>query len=106
MRDIAERHWEESDAPVAESVMLTITYFFTDKQMDVDNIPKPISDALNGLTYVDDEQVTDILCRKRNLNNDALRIESASPIVNEAARRGVPFIYIRVEIAPDQNVIR
>lgn len=56
-------------------VMLSITYFFTDKQMDVDNIPKPISDALNGLAYFDDEQITDIICRKRYLGDD-LRIET------------------------------
>jgi Holliday junction resolvase RusA-like endonuclease len=37
--------------------------------MDIDNIPKPISDALQGLVYLDDEQVTDVLCRKRNLNS-------------------------------------
>ena len=54
--------------------MLTVTYFYDSVSMDVDNIPKPISDALKGLVYLSDEQVTDILCRKRNLNSD-LRID-------------------------------
>ncbi|MCY7322951.1 MAG: RusA family crossover junction endodeoxyribonuclease [Phormidesmis sp. CAN_BIN36] len=30
--------------------------------LDVDNIVKPIQDAIIGLAYVDDDQVTDVLC--------------------------------------------
>lgn len=33
--------------------MLTVTYFYEESGMDVDNIPKPISDALKGLVYID-----------------------------------------------------
>jgi Holliday junction resolvase RusA-like endonuclease len=36
-------------------IMLTITYFYDSISMDVDNLPKPISDALRGLVYLDDE---------------------------------------------------
>ena len=56
--------------PTRGSVAVTITYFFQDGAPDVDNIPKPILDALNGLVYVDDEQVSDLLCRKRDLDAD------------------------------------
>ena len=84
--------------------MLTITYLYDDVTMDVDNIPKPISDALNGIAFVDDDQVTDIVCRKRNINED-LRIESSSLMLNEAYRRGLHFLHIVVEEAPDQEVI-
>jgi len=72
--------------------------------MDVDNIPKPISDALKGLVYLDDEQVTDVLCRKRNLNSD-LRVENPSSVLAESLSRGNEFLYIVVEEAPDQGVI-
>ncbi|MDE2688618.1 MAG: RusA family crossover junction endodeoxyribonuclease [Chloroflexota bacterium] len=104
VRRVGKQYWEMDDEPVAESVMLTITYFFTDRQMDVDNIPKPISDALNGLVYIDDNQITDILFRKRNLNDD-LRIENSSGILRQAVVRNIPFVYIRVENAPDQSLI-
>ena len=50
--------------------MLTVMYFYESGSMDIDNLPKPISDALKGLVYLDDEQVTDIVCRKRNLNRE------------------------------------
>lgn len=84
--------------------MLTITYFFEGSAMDVDNIPKPISDALNGLVYMDDSQLTDVLCRKRDLNAD-LRVINPSPVLAEGFERGKEFLYIVVESAPDQTVI-
>jgi hypothetical protein len=74
------------------------------RTMDIDNIPKPISDALKGLVYLDDEQVTDVLCRKRDLNSN-LRIESPSSVLADGLSRGNEFLYIVVEEAPDQEVI-
>ena len=47
--------------------MLQITYFYDSVIMDVDNIVKPIQDAIIGLAYIDDDQVTDFFVRKRNL---------------------------------------
>ena len=88
--------------------MLTITYFFDSDSapIDVDNIPKPISDALNGLAYIDDGQLTDILCRKRDRNSSDLRIENSSPVLREAFSRDIHFLHVVVEEAPDQNVIQ
>ncbi len=84
--------------------MLTITYFFDSVAVDVDNIPKPILDALKGLVYLDDEQVTDILCRKRNLNGN-LRIENPSSVLTEGLSRSSQFLYVTIEEASDQEVI-
>lgn len=36
-----------------------------DKKPDLDNIAKAVLDALNGVAYGDDAQVTDLLARKR-----------------------------------------
>src|SRR5437762_12427655 len=85
VRSVAEQYWPAGELPVTGPIMLTITYFYDSVSMDVDNIPKPISDALKGLVYLDDEQVTDILCRKRNLNSD-LRIENPCPSGDEIGR--------------------
>ena len=105
VRNVAERYWQNGNAPIPESIMLTVTYFFTDVQMDVDNIPKPISDALNGLVYVDDAQITDVLCRKRDLINTEFRTENISPMLTESIVRKMPFIHILVENAPNQSEI-
>jgi crossover junction endodeoxyribonuclease RusA len=56
------------------------------------------------LVYLDDEQVTDVSCRKRNLNIN-LGIENPSRVLAEGFRRGNEFLYIVVEEAPDQEVI-
>ena len=84
--------------------MLTIAYFYEEVLLDVDNIPKPILDALKDLVYSDDAQVTDLVCRKRNLNGD-LRIENLSSVLAEGFNRGNEFLYVVVEDAPDQEVI-
>ena len=68
VRTAARDRWD-ADPPAEGSVAVTITYFFDDVELDVDNIPKPILDALEGLVYYDDSQVSDLLCRKRDLND-------------------------------------
>jgi hypothetical protein len=70
--------------------MLAITYFYDSVSIDVDNIPKPILDALKGLVYLEDDQVTDILCRKRNLNRD-LRVENPSSVLADGLSRATNF---------------
>ena len=85
--------------------MLTITYFYDSLSMDVDNIPKPIIDALKGLVFLDDDQLTDLICRKRNLRNN-LRNMNPSSVLVEGLSRGSDFLYIVVVEAPDQEVIR
>jgi len=56
------------------------------------------------LVYLDDEQVTDVLCRKRDLNSN-LRLENPSSVLAEGFSRGHEFLYIVIEEAPDQEVI-
>jgi crossover junction endodeoxyribonuclease RusA len=84
--------------------MLTITYFYDSLSADVDNIPKPILDALKGLVYLDDGQITDIICRKRSLNID-LRFENPTQVLAEGLNSGNEFLHILIEEAPDQGVI-
>jgi crossover junction endodeoxyribonuclease RusA len=103
VRRVAEQYWPAGELPVIGPIMLTITYFYDSISMDVDNLPKPISDALRGLVYLDDEQVTDVLCRKRNLNRD-FRIENPSSVLADGLSRGNEFLYIVVAEAPDQEV--
>lgn len=104
VRRVAEGYWPVGDLPDTGAIMLTITYFFESVAMDVDNIPKPISDALKGLVYLDDEQATDMVCRKRNLNGN-LRIENPSSVLAEGLSLGSQFLYVMVEEASDQEVI-
>ena len=93
-------NWSADDIPFPGFVQFTIINFLNQVSAYADNIPKPILDALKGLVYIDDEQITDIICRKRSLQTE-LRVEN--PIIIEALIDGDEFLYILVETAPDQE---
>lgn len=103
VRNVAGSAWG-SEPPVAEEVMVTITYFYDSTPMDVDNIPKPILDALKGLVFLDDTQITDLLCRKRALR-PSFQTGDLSPVLHQALGRARQFVHIVVNDAPDQEVI-
>ena len=102
MQHVAESSWD-TEPPFDGEVMVTITYFFEGASLDVDNVPKPILDALKGLVYSDDSQVSDLLCRKRDLNGD-LRIQNPSTVLLETLRDSEQFLHITVANALTQEV--
>ena len=102
METEASQRWG-ANPPTGDDVMVTITYGYEDKPMDVDNIPKPILDALNGLIYSDDSQVTDLICRKRRNGLD-LRIQDTTALLRSTHERSVEFVHVSVENAPQSEV--
>ena len=94
----------DTEVPVAVPVLVTITYFFDSTPVDVDNIPKPILDALKGLVFRDDSQVYDLLCRKRN-RADSLRIERPSQGLLDALDNSRQVLHIKVAAAQNQEVV-
>ena len=76
---------------VDSDVAVVIDYFCYDRShdrrdsLDVDNVPKPILDALKNLVFVDDKQVIDIVCRRRNLFDD--------PKISNVSSLMVPHIF-------------
>ena len=102
VQNIAGEIWD-SDLPYTGEVMVTITYFYEGASLDVDNIPKPILDALKGLIYSDDSQVSDLLCRKRDLRGD-LRIYNPSAILLESLSTSEGLLHIAVVNAMNQEV--
>ena len=100
VRNVAGQHWS-GEPPVQGKVMVGITYFFTGQSPDVDNIPKPILDALNTLVYTDDSQVFDLLSRKRYI----YRIKRVkNPTLLGPLQGSKPFLHIFVTRAPSQEV--
>ena len=98
----AAQKWRQQPS-VAENVMVTITCFHRNRQFDLDNILKPILDAMKGLIYVDDEQITDLHCHKRVLSEE-LEARNLSSVLSEALKKSTPFVHIIVDHAPDQGV--
>ena len=106
VRAAAAQSWSLGEVPFSDSVQVSITWFYEtiSISMDVDNIPKPIIDGLQGLVFINDNQVTDMICRKRN-QNEELQIRNPSPVLAEGLSRKKDVLYIVVEDAPDQRVI-
>ena len=102
VRNAAERHWD-GGAPAAGDIAVSIVYVFDGDPLDVDNIPKPVLDALKGLVYLDDNQVTDLICRKRRKRNN-LRTAQASPVFEEFISNYNQLIYVRISDAPGAEV--
>ena len=104
VRQEAEKYWLSEQKATTGFVMLQVTYFYDAIAIDVDNMVKPIQDAIIGLAYVDDDQITDVLVRKRNLSSN-FRIENMTPTLAEGFSRGNEFLHIVVTDAPDQEVL-
>ena len=104
VQNTAMQHWPEGEKPTEEAVAVTIIFVHDNLRIDVDNVSKPILDALTGLIFKDDDQVTDLICRKRNLNEDLI-IRSDSRILIDALYEGNPFVYLHVEESPGQELV-
>jgi crossover junction endodeoxyribonuclease RusA len=105
----AAREWSTSADPIGQELSVRIIYFFTgETALDVDNMAKPLLDALKGLVFHDDQQVSEILVRKTQLS-PGLTLGGASPslleTVEQMSQQGTGFVYIRIDPGPDHSRI-
>ena len=101
----AARSWD-ADHPFGGEVMVTITYIYesrVSRPLDIDNVVKPILDALKGLVYFDDGQVTDLICRKRAVGKE-LRIPKPSRLLDETHENSEQFVHVEVDDALSEVV--
>jgi Holliday junction resolvase RusA-like endonuclease len=102
LRAVITSRWPTDDPPVTIAVHVEITHAFPGISGDLDNLAKPVLDALQGLAYEDDRQVIDLTMRKRDLTRD-LRIDSLRPMLIAAFNRGDEFLHVVVEEAPTRG---
>lgn len=79
-------------------VHLTVVYFCNDSPVDVDNIIKPIQDALSTLIFADDVQISDVDSHRRYLS-DGIDVTNLPPLLADAVATGDESVYIRVQRA-------
>jgi crossover junction endodeoxyribonuclease RusA len=96
--------WPAGEPPALGPIRVVITHVFTGASSDLDNLAKPVLDALKGLAYEDDGQVTDIIMKKRDLGRN-LRLETLVPLLLNAMDRGEEFLHVLVEEARDLEVV-
>lgn len=74
-KDVATIANVKCPAPIDGDVGMEIVYYFKDRRRrDVTNYDKAPLDAMSGIVYHDDKQITDIVLRKR-LDKDVPRTE-------------------------------
>ena len=94
--------------PVADALAVSITFLYDPLQPagqrpDIDNIAKPILDALEGLVYGDDAIVSDILCRKRSLDADP-ELQNISALLLNALGGSDDSVHVMIDDAPIREV--
>jgi crossover junction endodeoxyribonuclease RusA len=97
---LPEGHFASRDA-------LAITlYYFPNAEMqgDIDNIVKPILDALARHIYLDDRQIHRLLVQKFEPGN-LFRFAAPSPVLNDALNAVQPALYVRLSNNPFEDLV-
>ena len=87
-----------------EEVKFSITYYYKDNCPDVDNIIKPIQDALEGVIYIDDRQIVETKSRRKLLGGSYI-VEGASKVLLIAFADGDDFLHITVCVPDNPEVL-
>ncbi len=87
-----------------ERIAVTL-YYLPDERMqgDVDNIVKPILDALSCHIYIDDSQVERVVVQKFEPGN-AFSFNSPTVKLAEALNGDKPLLYVRVSTDPFEEL--
>lgn len=99
-------HWHGEPLPDNRSVAVTITYFAQGgpgEPHDVDNLAKPILDAMKCTVYVDDKQVSDLLCRMRYLKTSPPPLNPPAGL-DEYLGQQEPVVVIEIDPHPCPTV--
>lgn len=88
----------------AQPVAIKLLYIYDEAALDVDNILKPIQDALIGVVFEDDSCVTDVEIRRRWLRA-AFTLNAISPVLAAGLALGREFVYVALTDAPPQDVL-
>jgi Holliday junction resolvase RusA-like endonuclease len=100
VKDEAQKAWTKAPLTGRLKTMLINFHKGEKPPLDVDNMSKPVHDAMNNLVYEDDRQIrqTEI----SHVRIDApMVIAGVSKILADAIQKGQQFLYVRVEDAVD-----
>lgn len=96
--------WPEAEVPTDQRLAMKIGYFYIEAAPDLDNILKPIIDALKGVVFSDDELIDDLVASKRPKAN--YRVADVSPILLRALGGNSDFVYVVVDVAREIEVLK
>jgi crossover junction endodeoxyribonuclease RusA len=102
IRAAATAAWPAGQPPYAVAVELRITHYAERPIADMDNLIKPIQDALQGITFVNDRAVKDVAGNWRDIDG-RFRLRYISRPLADAFSDGRQFVHIRLWLAPDEE---
>lgn len=105
VNNAASLKWTQGMPPFKGELTIRITYYFENDSPDVDNIIKPIQDALKGLVYDDDNQIVKTQCEKKDIDG-SYKIRRAPPIIIEGFLKGDDFLHIIIEEPLNREVLQ
>jgi hypothetical protein len=100
----ARAKWPAGTAPIDGEVAVAIFHFYTGVELDVDNIAKPILDAIKGIILADDRIISQLFVRRTNLGILS-SIQAPPPEIAAAIGQGGDFIWLKVDGPPMHNVL-
>ncbi len=100
VQSIATTSWGRPFIPDGTDLRLTLVYLCDDSPADIDNIIKPIQDAMVGVVYEDDIQISDVDSHRRYLT-DTIVVTELPQILVDAIAVGKEAVYVKVSNAND-----
>ena len=100
----ARAAWPGADPPLVRPLRVKITYFHNAAPLDVDNMIKPIQDALIGIVYDDDKRVHDVSGSLRDLSGSFQLDRLTEALATGFLSKG-PFVHIHIEEPPNMEVL-
>lgn len=94
----ARIEWIGGTPLVRSGLRLMLVYLCDDSPADIDNIIKPIQDALVGVVYADDSLVSDVDSHRRFLS-EPIDVTNLPPSLIKGVISGEECVYIRVSLA-------
>ena len=94
VRQEATKVWTGSSLQ-GDNLHLTLVYLCDESPPDIDNIIKPIQDALVGLVFDDDSQIADVESHRRFLD-DTLDLTSLPQLLLSGIASQKECVYVRV----------
>jgi len=89
--------------PVSQEYLrFCLVYLCEDDPPDINNIIKPVQDALNGLVYCDDNLVIDVQGHLRMVG-DLIDVTGLPRLLQDAIVGGVDCVYVRIDESKSLN---
>lgn len=99
----ATAEWTSGRPPLAAEIAVTIVFFFEgETNIDIDNIVKPILDALEGVVIEDDRHVSQVIARKTDQSSVG-DILNPPKMLTQYLRQMAQFVYVAIKGPPEHR---